>query len=38
MDFVGKFSGGCRFQRLRLDVEVRPGIELRRSRTLTQEK
>jgi hypothetical protein len=38
-NFVGgEFSGGCRFRRLRFDVEVRPGIELRRLRTLIQEE
>ena len=26
MNFVGEFSGVCRFPRWRLDVEVRPGI------------
>ena len=31
MDFVGKFSGGCRFRGLRFDVEVRPEIEVRRT-------
>ena len=37
-NFVGGFVGGCRFWLLRFDVEVRPGIELRRSRTLIEEK
>jgi hypothetical protein len=30
MNFVEKFSGGCRFWRLRFDVEARPGIDVRR--------
>jgi hypothetical protein len=33
MNFVEEFSGGCRFWRLRFDVEVRPGIEVRRPLT-----
>ena len=32
MNFVGEFSGGCRFWRLQFVVEVRPGLELRRLR------